>query len=101
MSLNKNRQKEKKARDIICKALKDLEGDQIIIPDFSEYNIRENEFNNKLTRPNIDAGIRAFTLVTNLYGSDGDIDLYSLLHHYLLDSDLRTQLNAVLKTKYN
>jgi hypothetical protein len=60
MSLNKNRQKEKKARDIICKALKDLEGDHINIPDFSEYNIRENEFNNKLTRLNIDAGIRAF-----------------------------------------
>jgi hypothetical protein len=51
----------------------------------------------KLSRMQIDTGVRAFAMICNLYGASmGDVQLYRLLNSYLCDPTLRARINAIL-----
>ena len=97
MTLTKERQKEKKARDLIFKALQEYHDFDPGIPEFTEERINAGEYQTELTRKGIDAGVCALNLINNMSaGSVGDIDLYRLLHRYLLDPNSRTQINKII-----
>ena len=98
MSLSAERQKEKKARDLICKALSEFKGMEPQVPHFTEDRISGADYYQKLTREGIDEGILCLCLINNMSGASGsDIDLYSLLHHYLLRKESRAAINKVLR----
>lgn len=51
----------------------------------------------KLSRVQIDTGVRAFAMACNLYGgSMGDVQLYRLLNAYLRDPAMRGRINEVV-----
>lgn len=52
----------------------------------------------KLTRQQVDMGVRAFVLACNLSGgSVGDVQLYELLQTYLQNPEERQKLNSVVR----
>lgn len=52
----------------------------------------------KLSRPQIDTGVRALVLACNLYGgSMGDMDIYRLMRAYLWDQDARQRINQIIE----
>lgn len=101
MALSKQRAKDKKVRDSIYKALYEYSGDEPSIPEFSENRIPAEKYSEELTRKGIDEGVLCLVLINNMSGgSVGNVDLYRLLHNYLLDKDTREQINAVIKRTY-
>jgi hypothetical protein len=51
----------------------------------------------KLSRVQVDTGVRAFVMACNLYGgSMGDVQLYRLLNAYLRDPAMRAHVNEVV-----
>ncbi len=97
MNLTKERQKEKKARDLICKALEEFHGSNFGIPEFTEKKMPNTKYHENLTRSGIDAGVAALVLINNMSeGSVGDILLYRLLQKYLLDRNARNQINIII-----
>lgn len=101
MTLSKERQTEKKAVDLIYKALQEFHNCDPSIPEFTEKRIPYEKYHEELTRKGIDKGVLCLVLLNNMAGgSVGDVDLYSLLHQYLLDKNIRTKINDILKTKY-
>ncbi|ASV99009.1 hypothetical protein [Paraburkholderia aromaticivorans] len=51
----------------------------------------------KLSRVQIDTGVRAFAMACNLYGgSMGEVQLYRLLQIYLKDPAARARINEVI-----
>ena len=98
MKLTKERQKEQKARDLIFKALQEFHNCAPEIPEFTADRIPSEKYDKELTRKGIDAGIVALLLTNNMSGgSVGNVDLYSLLHHYLLNKESRKQINLILQ----
>ena len=86
----------KKAQDMIVKALEILEPDTPI-----KYNSEKcggSEYHKKLTADQIDSGVVAFiTLNSMSAGSQGDFDLYRLLHKYILEPKVREEINGILR----
>lgn len=97
MKLSKERAQEKKARDLIIKALNEYNGTNPSALPFSEGRITSDKMHDKLTRSGLDAGVCAIFLLNNLSGgSVGDVDLYRLLDRYLLNLDDRKEINAII-----
>jgi hypothetical protein len=97
MELTPERKREKQARELIHKALLEFEGADPKFPPFTEHRLSNQEYYTKLTRSGIDAGILALNLINNMAGSGGDVDLYGLLHRYLLNKDDRKRINEIVK----
>lgn len=101
MNLTKQRQKDKKARDVIFKALQEFHAHDPGIPDFTERRLSVDEYPALLTRKGIDAGVLSLVLLNNMAGgSSSDVDLYSLLHRYLLDRNIRKLINDIIQVRY-
>lgn len=100
MILSEVRQREKKARDLIVKALHDFEGSPPKVPTFTKDRIPSELYGQELTSEGLDAGILALRLINNMSGvSAPDIDLYDLLHKYFFDNNIRLKVNEVIKAK--
>ena len=98
MTLTKQRMKEKRARDIICKALREYHESEPDVPAFEGNRIPAAKYHDELTISGIDSGVVALLLINNMSGgSVGDVDLYELLHKYLLNKTARKQINQILK----
>ncbi len=97
MTLKKERQKEKKARDLIYKALEEYFGCDPMIPEFTEDKVPVSKYHEKLKPRGIEAGVTALLLINNMTaGSDGDISLYQLIERYLLNKEVREKMNRVM-----
>ncbi len=102
MILTDIRQREKKARDLIVKALQDFEGAPLKIPTFTNDRIPDDLYDKELTSEGIDAGVLALRLVNNMSGASAPgIDLYDLLHKYLFNKNIRSKVNDIIKPKYD
>ncbi len=100
MNLTKERQKEKKARDLIVKALREHFACEPGLPEFTKKRIPATKYHKELTRNGIEAGVAVLVLINNMAGgSVGDINLYTLLNCYLLDPEYRAKINKVLSTR--
>ena len=98
MKLTKQRMKEKEARDLIYKALRQYEEAEPGVPAFEKDRIPAAKYHEELTTTGIDSGVVAFLLINNMSGgSVGDVDLYELLHKYLLNKDTRKLINQIIK----
>ncbi len=88
----------KLAREMIVKALNTLHP-----KDPLQYNKKicggnEYHFHLTLTSEQIDSGIEAFiTLNTMSAASDGEFDLYMLMQKYILEPDVRKEMNAIIR----
>jgi hypothetical protein len=100
MALTKQRQREKKARDLILKALAEYHGEEPDAPKFREKCVTAQKYHIELTKDGIDEGILCMLLLNNmstaLAGYNTFVNLYQLLHNYLLDPSVRDQINDVL-----
>ena len=98
MKLTKQRMKDKTARDLIYKALREYHETEPAIPAFKKDRIPAARYHEELTTNGIDSGVVALLLINNMSGgSAGDVDLYNLLHKYLLNKAIRKQINQLLK----
>lgn len=92
--------KEKEARELICKALSKYHETEPNVPAFEKDRIPAANYHKELTTNGIDSGIVALLLINNMSGgSAGDVDLYNLLHKYLLNKTARKQINQILKSR--
>ncbi len=99
MKLTKQRAKEKAARDLIYKALREYHEIEPDIPAFEKDRIPAARYHEELTMNGIDSGVVALLLINNMSGgSADDVDLYNLLHKYLLNKAVRKQINQILKS---
>ncbi len=100
MELTKQRMKEKEARDLICKALRKYHETEPDVPAFERDRIPAAKYHEELTTNGIDSGVVALLLINNMSGgSVGDVDLYELLHKYLLNRSARKQINQIMKSR--
>ena len=98
MELTKERQKEKKARAQIVAALSEYHSIAPRVPTFTKDRIPGDKYDKEVTREGIDEGIVCLALLNNMGGgSVGEVDLYSLLHRYLLDKVARQEINSILR----
>ncbi|MCR4320285.1 MAG: hypothetical protein NUV74_08150 [Candidatus Brocadiaceae bacterium] len=98
MTLTKQRQKEKKARDLIYEALKEFHNYEPSFPVFTKERISHEKYHKELTKQGLDEGIVAFALINNMSGvSAPGIDLYRLLHEYILNIEIREKINKLLE----
>jgi len=98
MKESKSVMQRKLAQDIIVKALETLHPDDTI--QYNKEMCGGSEYHKKLTPEQIDNGIVAFiTLNSMSAGSQGDFDLYRLLHKYILDRDVRKEINGILRKR--
>ncbi len=97
MARSKQREKQKKARDLIYKALCEYYESEPDIPEFQDNRIPFGKYHEELTRRGIDAGVTALVLINNMSGGSVDnVDLYQLLQRYLLNKDDRKQINLII-----
>ncbi len=98
MEKSKVWQQREGAREMIVKALETLSpGDPVL---YNKEACGGSEYHLRLTRQQIDSGVVAFiTLNTMSAGSQGDFDLYRLLHKYILEPNIREKINAIIKTQ--
>lgn len=88
----------KLAQDMIVKALETLHPDDTI--QYNKEMCGGSEYHTKLTTDQIDNGIVTFiTLNSMSAGSQGDFDLYRLLHKYILDPAIRKEINGILRKR--
>lgn len=100
MKLTKQRMKEKEARDLICKALRQYHEAEPDVPTFEKDRIPGAKYHEELTTNGIDSGVVALLLINNMSGgSVGDVDLYELLHKYLLNKNVRKQINQIINSQ--
>ena len=98
MELTEQRKQEKKARDLIDKALKELYGNGKGLPEFLKERISVEKYHEELTRTGIDAGVAALVLINNMSAASlPGMDLFELLQAYLLDKSKRSQINSIIK----
>lgn len=98
MTLTKQRQKEKKARDLLYEALKEFHNCELDFPVFTKERISHEKYHEKLTRQGIDEGIVALVLINNMSAASATgFDLYRLLHEYILNIEVRMKINKILK----
>lgn len=94
--MTENQIRTRKTMCIINGALKEHFEEMYVDP--PKTVIRSDSYK-KLSRFQIDQGIRAFSLATNLSGASmGDLDLYKLARAYLWDEEARKKINDVVDT---
>lgn len=100
VKLTPQRQKDKKARDLICAALREYHAAEPRVPAFTKDRIPHEQYDKELTKEGIEEGIICMHLLNNMSGmSAGDLDIITLLHRYILDKESRDEINRVLKEK--
>jgi len=86
---------DKKARELCDQALQTYYNSDVTF--VSDTLCNSTNVHNKLTVTDICNGVILFTIFTGMTaGSDGTVRLYQLLQRYLLDPEIRDEINSLM-----
>ncbi len=76
MPMSEEREKDKKARNLICKALRECYGPSPRLPEFRDKQIPIEQYHEELTERGIEYGILALMLINNMAEGSGQGEQY-------------------------